>query len=183
MASGFAGDERFDLAVTLGRIAFPYILFISLTALLSGVLNAMGRFFATAVAPVLMNVFLVLSMFVAEWLRLGSGPTLAWTVTVSGVLQLLFVWGGAAAGLPHPLPLAAADAGVAAAVHHRRPCRAGGRGGADQPDRRPPGRQLHRRRVAWLYNADRLYQLPLGVVGIAIGVVLLPDLSRRLRGR
>ena len=92
MAKGFQGDERFDLAVTLGRITFPYILFISLTALLSGMLNALGRFFATAVAPVLMNVFLVVSMFSAGWFGWDIGKTLAWTITLSGVFQLLFVW-------------------------------------------------------------------------------------------
>jgi len=59
MASGFIGDARFDLAVAYGRWAFPYILFISLAALLSGVLNATGRFAAAAAAPVLLNaVFL-----------------------------------------------------------------------------------------------------------------------------
>ncbi len=55
MASGFAGDERFDLAVDYGRITFPYILFISLRRLLSGVLNASGRFVAAAAAPILLN--------------------------------------------------------------------------------------------------------------------------------
>ncbi len=60
MASGFAGDERFDLAVEYGRIAFPYILFISLAALVSGVLNATGRFMAAAAAPVLLNIIFIL---------------------------------------------------------------------------------------------------------------------------
>ncbi|MGA0540007.1 murein biosynthesis integral membrane protein MurJ [Neotabrizicola sp. VNH66] len=182
MAAGFAGDERFDIAVTLGRICFPYILFISLTALLSGVLNAMGRFLATAVAPVLMNVFLVISMFAADWFGWNVGEVLAWTVTLSGALQLLFVWGvlrmqGFRIPFRRPrltpelkrLFLIAAPAVLA--------------GGVVQINL-IVGRQVAsftEGAVAWLYNADRLYQLPLGVVGIAIGVVLLPDLSRRLR--
>ena len=61
MASGFVGDARFDLAVIYGRIAFPYILFISLAALLSGVLNAAHRFKAAAAAPVLLNVIFIAS--------------------------------------------------------------------------------------------------------------------------
>ena len=65
IASGFARQEQFDLSVEFGRIAFPYILFISLAALLSGVLNAMGRFAAAAAAPVLLNVLLVGAMAVA----------------------------------------------------------------------------------------------------------------------
>ena len=182
MAKGFQGDERFDLAVTLGRITFPYILFISLTALLSGMLNALGRFFATAVAPVLMNVFLVISMFSAGWFGWDIGKTLAWTITLSGVFQLLFVWAvlrmqGVKMTFRRPrltpelrrLAVIAAPAVLA--------------GGVVQINLLV-GRQvasLTEGAVAWLYNADRLYQLPLGVVGIAIGVVLLPDLSRRLR--
>ncbi len=182
MAQGFYGDERFDLAVTLGRITFPYILFISLTALLSGMLNAMGRFVATAIAPVLMNVFLVVSMFSADWFDWDIGRTLAWTITLSGVLQLLFVWAvlrmqGTRMTFRRPrltpelkrLAIIAAPAVLA--------------GGVVQINLLV-GRQVAsftEGAVAWLYNADRLYQLPLGVVGIAIGVVLLPDLSRRLR--
>jgi len=182
MASGFHGDERFGLAVVLGQICFPYILFISLTALLSGVLNAMGRFFATAIAPVLMNVFLVLSMFSADWFGWDIGRTLAWTVTLSGVLQLFFVWvvlrmQGFRIPFRRPrltpelkrLAIIAAPAVLA--------------GGVVQVNLLV-GRQVAsftEGAVSWLYYADRLYQLPLGVVGIAIGVVLLPDLSRRLR--
>lgn len=182
MASGFQGDERFHLAVILGQITFPYILFISLTALLSGVLNAMGRFFATAVAPVLMNVFLVLSMLAAPVFGWDMGRTLAWTITLSGVLQLFFVWvvlrmQGFRIPFRRPrltpelrrLAIIAAPAVLA--------------GGVVQINLLV-GRQVAsftEGAVAWLYNADRLYQLPLGVVGIAIGVVLLPDLSRRLR--
>jgi putative peptidoglycan lipid II flippase len=182
MASGFQGDERFQLAVILGQITFPYILFISLTALLSGVLNAMGRFFATAVAPVLMNVFLVVSILAAPVFGWDMGRTLAWTITLSGVLQLFFVWvvlrmQGFRIPFRRPrltpelrrLAIIAAPAVLA--------------GGVVQINLLV-GRQVAsftEGAVAWLYNADRLYQLPLGVVGIAIGVVLLPDLSRRLR--
>ena len=66
MASGFAGDERFTLSVEHGRIAFPYILLISLTALLSGVLNSLGRFALAAAAPILMNVVMI-AFLVFAW--------------------------------------------------------------------------------------------------------------------
>ena len=73
MASGFAGDERFDLAVEYGRLAFPYILFISLAALVSGVLNATGRFMAAAAAPVVLNVIFILAVLIGAALgRDGS---------------------------------------------------------------------------------------------------------------
>lgn len=182
MASGFADDARFDLTVTFGRIAFPYILFISLAALVSGALNAMGRFWAAAAAPVLLNILFVSAMSLAYWLGWDLGLTLAWTVPVAGVAQLAFVWTAARrAGLdlrprmPRMTPelkRLAIIAGPAALA-----------GGVVQINLLV-GRQVASffdGAVAWLNYADRLYQLPLGVVGIAIGIVLLPDLSRRLR--
>lgn len=182
MASGFAEDQRFDLAVLFGRIAFPNILLISLAALLSGVLNATGRFVAAAAAPVLLNVLFIAALVVASQLGWDIGETLAWTVPVGGIAQLALVWWAASrAGfrltpkLPRLTPelkrlaIIATPAALA--------------GGVVQVNLLV-GRQVASYfdgAVVWLYNADRLYQLPLGVVAIAIGVVLLPQLSRRLQ--
>ena len=96
MASGFAGDERFDMAVLFGRIAFPYILLISLAALLSGVLNATGRFAAAAAAPVLLNMTLIAAMVGADVAGLDTGLALAWAVPVAGIAQLALLWVAAA---------------------------------------------------------------------------------------
>tara|TARA_R110000796_G_scaffold68137_6_gene156224 strand:- start:4080 stop:5672 length:1593 start_codon:yes stop_codon:yes gene_type:complete len=199
MASGFAGDERFDLAVEYGRLAFPYILFISLAALVSGVLNATGRFLAAAAAPVVLNIIFIVAVLVgaalgrdgSEALGMGIdkalglqiGDTLALSVPIAGIAQLALVWWAAKrAGFtltfgrqPRLTPelkrlaIIAAPAALA--------------GGVMQINLLV-GRQVasfYEGAVAWLNYADRLYQLPLGVVGIAIGVVLLPDLSRRLK--
>lgn len=184
LASGFAGQEQFDLSVEFGRIAFPYILFISLAALLSGVLNALGRFAAAAAAPVLLNVMLVSVMVVAALTGGDIARALIWTIPLAGVAQLALVW------------IAAKRAGFH--VHLSRPrltpdmrrlirvaIPAALAGGVVQVNLLV-GQQVasyFERAVGWLYAADRLYQLPLGVVGIAIGVVLLPDLSRRLKAR
>lgn len=182
LASGFAGQEQFDLSVEFGRIAFPYILFISLAALLSGVLNSLGRFAAAAAAPVLLNVLLVSVMVIAALTGGNIARALIWTIPVAGVAQLALVW------------IAARKAGFR--VHLQRPrltpdmrrlikiaIPAALAGGVVQVNLLV-GQQVASyfdRAVGWLYAADRLYQLPLGVVGIAIGVVLLPDLSRRLK--
>ncbi|MES2143636.1 MAG: murein biosynthesis integral membrane protein MurJ [Pseudomonadota bacterium] len=182
MASGFQGDERFTLAVLYGRIGFSYILFISLVALLSGVLNAYGRFTEASFVPVLMNLMFIAAMFAADYQGWDMGLTLAWTVPLTGIAQLAFTWISArragfrlAPGLPRMTPelrrllVIAAPAVLA--------------GGVVQINL-IVGRQVAsftEGAVAWLSYADRLYQLPLGVVGIAIGTVLLPDLSRRLR--
>ena len=194
MASGFVGDERFGIAVTLGRIVFPYILFISLAALLSGVLNASGRFVAAAAAPVLLNVILISALVLAEFLLPGftvidaaasgasHGSILSFGVVLAGLAQLALVWIAVKrAGFdlrpkrpvwtPELKRLAVIAAPAALA------------GGVVQINL-IIGRQVasfYDGAIAWLAYADRLYQLPLGVVGIAIGIVLLPDLSRRLQ--
>ncbi|SIT09877.1 putative peptidoglycan lipid II flippase [Gemmobacter megaterium] len=182
MAAGFAGDERFDLAVLYGRIGFVYILFISLVALLSGVLNAFGRFTEASFVPVLMNLMFIGAMLLAERAGWDMGLTLAWTVPVSGVAQLAFTWIFAARagfvlmpGVPRLTPELKRLAVIAAPAVLA--------GGVVQINLLV-GRQVASftdGAVAWLSYADRLYQLPLGVVGIAVGTVLLPDLSRRLR--
>ena len=92
MASGFADDARFALTVDYGRIVFPYILFISLAALLSGVLNAMGRFAAAAAAPVLLNIILVAALYLAAMMGWAVGVALSWAVLLAGVAQMLLVW-------------------------------------------------------------------------------------------
>ncbi|NOX74145.1 MAG: murein biosynthesis integral membrane protein MurJ, partial [Alphaproteobacteria bacterium] len=182
MASGFAGDTRFDLAVDFGRIAFPYILFISLAALISGALNAMGRFWVAAAVPVALNVLFIAAMILAARFGWNMGRTLAWTVPVAGVAQLALVWIAASReGLrlwprwPRMTPELKRLAVIAAPAALA--------GGVVQVNLLV-GRQVASffdGAIAWLNYADRLYQLPLGVVGIAIGVVLLPDLSRKLR--
>ena len=92
MASGFAGDERFTLAVLFGRISFSYILFISLVALLSGVLNAFGRFTEASFVPVLMNLMFIAAMLLAASQNWDMGLTLAWTTPLTGIAQLAFTW-------------------------------------------------------------------------------------------
>ena len=182
MASGFAGDARFDLAVIYGQIGFNYILFISLVALLSGVLNAYGHFTEAGFVPVLMNLIFIAAMWLAAWIGWDMGLTLAWCVPVTGVAQLAFTWVSAhrlglrfTPRLPHFTPDLKRLAMIAAPAVLA--------GGVVQINLLV-GRQVAsytEGAVSWLVYADRLYQLPLGVVGIAIGTVLLPDLSRRLR--
>ena len=183
LASGFAGQDQFGLSVEFGRIAFPYIVFISLAALLSGMLNATGRFAAAAAAPVLLNVLLVSAMAIAALMGADVARALIWAIPLAGMAQLALVW------------IAVRRAGFALRVKRPRWTPELGRlvriaipaalaGGVVQVNLLV-GQQVASyfdKAVGWLYAADRLYQLPLGVVGIAIGVVLLPDLSRRLAG-
>jgi len=182
MAAGFIGDERFDLAVIYGRICFPYILFISLTALLSGLLNAGGRFMAAAAAPVLMNFILIAAMLLADRNGWDMGLAMAWSTPISGIAQLLCVWWAAKRmGFPLRLRRPRLSPDMRRLLAVAAPAVLAG--GVVQINLLV-GRQVGSffdGAIAWLTNADRLYQLPLGVVGIAIGIVLLPDISRRLK--
>ena len=184
LASGFAGQDQFDLSVDFGRIAFPYILFISLAALLSGVLNATGRFAAAAAAPVLLNVLLISAMAVAALLGGDVARALIWMIPVAGVAQLALVWVAAArAGFGMRLRRPRWTPELARLIKIAVPAALAG--GVVQVNLLV-GQQVASyfdKAVGWLYAADRLYQLPLGVVGIAVGVVLLPDLSRRLAAK
>ncbi|GMG84196.1 murein biosynthesis integral membrane protein MurJ [Paralimibaculum aggregatum] len=188
LASGFAGDARFALTVEFGRIVFPYIVFISLAALVSGVLNALGRFAAAAAAPVVLNLVLIAALLLAGLPGVDAGGTplagtiLSWGVILAGIGQLALVWfaasrAGMRIALRRPrltpglrrLAVIALPAALAAGVMQINLV---------------VGRQVasyFEGSVAWLWLADRIYQLPLGVVGVAVGVVLLPELARRLR--
>lgn len=182
MAGGFAGDARLELAIEYGNICFPYIFFISLTALLSGLLNAGGRFVAAAGAPVLLNIIFIVAMIYAHHAGWDMGLTLAWSTPLTGIAQLAMVW-IAAARMGYPLrfrrPRFTTDIRRLVAIAGPSVLA----GGVVQVNLLV-GRQVGSYfdgAIAWLSYADRLYQLPLGVVGIAIGIVLLPDISRRLK--
>ena len=181
MAYGFQGDPRHGLAIDLGRIVFPYILFIALAALVSGVLNSAGRFAAAAAAPVLLNVVLIGAMALAAWTGGDVGRWLAWGVLLAGIAQLALVWQAAARigfGLVPRRPRLTPELKTLAIIS----APAALAGGVVQVNLLV-GRQVasfFEGSIQYLNLADRLYQLPLGVVAIAIGVVLLPELSRRL---
>jgi len=187
MAPGFAADPaKFDLTVVLTRIAFPYLALVSLVAFYSGVLNSRGRFAAAAFAPALLNVVLIAGLLLVFWKGWDSHPAagavLSVATVIGGVAQLALVMfathrAGAVIALRRPRLTPRVrrlvKLGVPGVVA----------GGITQINivigtmiaSMAPGA------VSYLYYADRLYQLPLGIVGIAIGVVLLPDLSRQLR--
>lgn len=185
LAPGFSDDPaKFALAVELTRITFPYLLFICLTALVGGVLNGLDRFAAAAAAPVFFNLISMATLLFLTPYVATPGHALAWGVTASGVVQLaLVLWATAQAGM---------------ALNILRP-----------PAITPEVRQVLRRMVpgvigagvvqlnlavdiiiasllpagaiSFLYYADRVAQLPLGVIGAAVGTALLPLLSRQLR--
>jgi putative peptidoglycan lipid II flippase len=187
LAPGFTGDaNKIALATELTRICFPYLGMMSLTALFGGILNSLNRFSAPAAAPIFLNIVVIIFTLAAWYLGLGNTPDtgrlLAWAVTVSGVVQLLLLLTAAyraGAKVVPGVPKLTADVkrvlilsvpglisgGITQINLLIATMLATGFAGG----------------VAFLYYADRLFQLPLGLIGVAIGVVLLPTLSRKLR--
>ncbi|HEX2136417.1 MAG TPA: murein biosynthesis integral membrane protein MurJ [Microvirga sp.] len=182
LAPGFPADPaRFGLAVALTRITFPYLLFITLVTILSGVLNAHQRFAAAAAAPILLNLSLIAALALA-FLFPSAGHAAAWGVAAAGVLELLLVWAAAQrAGVAPALERPRLDPAMRSFFRTLGPAVIGSAGVqlamfADTiiASFLPTGA------VSALYYADRLYQLPVGVIGIAAGTVLLPEMSRRI---
>jgi putative peptidoglycan lipid II flippase len=187
LAQGFAGDEeKFALAVHYARLSFPYLIFMSLMALFAAMLNAVNRFFAAALAPVLLNLVLIAAMALAvlDGVPMGDARLLdyvIYAVVLAGLAQFLFVFMAArraALRVALSRPVLSDDVkkvwrlavpGILAAGIGQINLLVGtsiatGQAGA----------------AAWLYYADRLYQLPMGVIGVALSVALLPELARRL---
>ena len=183
LAPGFEKEpEKYDLAVRFSTITFPYLALISVTALQTGVLNAQGRFGPGAAAPIAFNLVLIAALFIARFAHLHVGYALAWGVTISGVVQcgwLAISCYRAGVSIPFTKP----QLGDASKRLFRRIGPGAVGAGAAQinllistilASTLPTGA------VSYLFYADRLNQLPLGVVGIAVATTLLPLLSRQI---
>jgi putative peptidoglycan lipid II flippase len=183
LAPGFSGNHgKFELAVVLSRIMFPYLFFVCLTALFSGVLNALNRFAAAAAAPLLFNIFSIAFILGLSHYLPNPGYALAWGVTVSGVAQLLLlVWAMRRAGMKLRLPRPKLTERMRALFRRMAPGLVGA--GVTQLNVSIDiiiGTLLPAGSVSILYYADRVNQLPLGVIGTAAGTALLPLLARQI---
>lgn len=183
IAPGFTADpEKFNTAVLFTRIAFPYLVFVSLVALMSGMLNSFHRYALAAAAPMLLNVVLIGALLVVTPFVPTAGHALVAGVALAGLLQFLVVAAGVARLNMMPrLVRPRLTPGIKRLIALGVPGVIAG--GITQVNiligtmisTYEPGA------ASVLYYADRVYQLPLGVVGVAIGIVLLPELARRLR--
>ncbi len=185
LSGGFNGvsARQFDFAVELSRFTFPYLLLISLVSLLGGILNSLHKFWVNAAAPILLNLTLIAALLFLHTDPLGTARNQAIAVTVSGALQLLWLW------------WACRRSGVSLRIRRPRigpdvkqllalilPAAAGA--GAVQINlvisSALAASLLPQGSVSYIYYADRLNQLPLGLIGIGLGTVLLPTISRLL---
>ena len=184
LASGFENDpEKFELTTLYSRIMFPYLMMMSLVGLYSGILNSVGRFAAAAAAPLALNIAMIAALlWYADAETHVSGQAVAWGVFAGGLIQLAMLMYGAhrqgyllrlrmprlSPSIKRLLALGAPGFISAGAVQFNLIV------GTNIASQEPGA-------VSWLMNADQLYQLPLAVIGIALGVVLLPMLSARVK--
>ncbi len=182
-APGFADNtEKFMLTILLARLTFPYILFISLVTLLGGILNSVNRFAAVAATPILLNITLIISLLLLTPIMPSSAHALATGVAIAGIIQ--FTW---LAFICHRLKLLPKlqlpkfTPSVKKLLNLAAPAAFGA--GVAQINLLIDIvlASLFAGAVSWLYYADRLNELPIGVVGVAIGTALLPMLSKTIR--
>ncbi len=184
LAPGYVEDgEKFALTVLFTRITFPYLFFMALVALLGGMLNAVYRFAAMSAAPVILNIVLIGALLIGQLAFQQPGHALVWGVALAGFAQLLWLVGACArADLAIKLGRPRWNPAMKKLLRMMLPGVIGG--GVTQINivvGTAIATLVGDGAVAYLYYADRIYQLPLGVVGIALGTALLPLLARQLR--
>ncbi len=183
IAPGFYNNpDKFSLAVELTRITFPFLLFVSLSSLLSGVLNTNNKFAAAAAAPIILNIILILSMIISFYLKLNFAKNLSIGVTLAGILQLIIllfftkkyyfpsiilnfrIRNSLKRFFKKLLP-SIFSSGVTQINILIGTIIASFQTGA----------------VSYLYYADRVYQINLAIAGIAVGTVALPSLTKSIK--
>jgi putative peptidoglycan lipid II flippase len=184
LAPGFRDiPAKFDLAVALSRITFPYLLLICLAALVSGVLNGLDRFTAASASYVLFNIVSIACMLWLTPYVPTVGHALSWGITLSGVAQLgLLMLALRRAGMALRVPRPRLTPQIRVLLRRMLPGLIGA--GVTQLNLAVDviiASLLPAGTVSLLYYADRVQQLPLGVIGSAVGTALLPLLSRQVR--
>ena len=183
IAPGFYKDpEKLNLAISLSRITFPFLFFICLASFFSAILNSYNKFAAASAAPIILNIILIGSLFVSKWLNISEVLLLSYAVSFSGLLQLLillyFVKRHFKLNLSFKIKIdkkikfffqkllpSIFSSGVTQINILVGTIIASFQAGA----------------VSYLYYADRIYQINLAVAGIAIGTVMLPQLSKYIK--
>ncbi len=178
-APGFAGDARMPMAVEMLQLTFPYLLLISLVAMLSAVLNSHERYWEPAFNPVWLNVSMIASaMLLSDWLAIPA-MSLAYGVLVAGLIQLAWViWALAPVGWRPRFTLDSHE-GVGRVLRNMLPALFGvSVAQINLLVSTILASFLMAGSVSWLYYADRLLEFPVGILGVALATVVLPSLSK-----
>jgi len=183
IAPGFIEEEtKFDLAVTLTRITFPFLFFVSLSSFFSGILNTNNKFAAAAAAPIILNIFLILSLVISNFLNLNFEVNLSYAVSLAGLLQLIFL---IFSTKHYYKPSINFKIKISSKVNFffRKLLPSIFSSGVTQINILVGTiiASFESGAVSYLYYADRIYQINLAIAGIAIGTVALPELSKNIK--
>lgn len=183
LAWGFTGnEEQFNTTVDLSRIAFPYLLLVSMVALQAGILNSFGRFGPPAVTSVLLNICMIIALFTLTDVTGSAAHALAWGMTISGVVQFIWLYfSNWRIGVVLKPGIPKMDADVKMLLKKMVPGIIGSSATQFNIVINTMLATLIPGGVSYLYYSDRLVQFPMAIIGTAMGTALLPLLSRQFK--
>jgi len=183
IAPGFYKNiETFSIAVELTRITFPFLFFVTLSSFFSGILNSNNKFAAAAAAPIILNIFLILSLFVANFFKTNFELNLSYAVTLSGIFQLIFLIFFTKYYYKPSINFKI-EVNPKIKFFFKKLLPSIFSSGVTQINILVGTiiASFEAGAVSYLYYADRIYQINLAIAGIAIGTVVLPELSKKIR--
>ena len=183
IAPGFYKDpEKLELAVDLSRITFPFLLFVCLASFFAAILNSYNKFAVAAAAPIILNVILIGSLFFSQWLNISDVLTLSYAVSFAGFLQLLILLFFVRKNFK-PILSMKIKINEEIKFFFRKLLPSIFSSGVTQINILVGTiiASFQAGAVSYLYYADRVYQINLAVAGIAVGTVMLPELSKHIK--
>ena len=185
IAPGFEGDNsKMELAITLTRITFPFLLFVSLASFLSAILNSHNKFAAASAAPIILNIFLILVLIFGKILDDQLVYYLSYAVTISGITQFIFLYFFVKKNYKPQFKFSFKIDGKIK-LFFKKLLPSIFSSGVTQINILVGTiiASFQASAVSYLYYADRIYQINLAIAGIAIGTVILPQLSKHVQNK
>ena len=185
IAPGFEGDNsKMELAITLTRITFPFLLFVSLASFLSAILNSHNKFAAASAAPIILNIFLILVLIFGRMLDDQLVYYLSYAVTISGITQFIFLYFFVKKNYKPQFKFSFKIDGKIK-LFFKKLLPSIFSSGVTQINILVGTiiASFQASAVSYLYYADRIYQINLAIAGIAIGTVILPQLSKHVQNK
>ena len=183
IAPGFYKDpEKFNLAVNLSRITFPFLFFVCLSSFFGAILNSYNKFAAAAAAPIILNIILIGSLFFSQWINVSDVLVLSYAVSLAGFLQLVLLLFFVRKNFK-PILSIKIKLDKKIGIFFRKLFPSIFSSGVTQINILVGTiiASFQTGAVSYLYYADRVYQINLAVAGIAVGTVMLPELSKYIK--
>ena len=185
IAPGFYNDpEKFKLAVDLSRITFPFLFFICLASFFGAILNSYNKFAVASAASIILNIVLIASLFFSRWFNISDVVTLSYAVSLAGFLQLIILLFFVRKNF-QPILSVRIKLNKQIRFFFKKLLPSIFSSGVTQINILVGTiiASFQAGAVSYLYYADRVYQINLAVAGIAVGTVMLPELSRHIKNK